>query len=188
MQQELFAHYRSDIGRLISPPPLHYVQVYRVALVRDAALSIPQPQLRTSQDSAELFRRYLGPVDRAHFLIAMLDRKHRVIGMNTVAIGSLTAAVMHPREVMKPAILANAAALVLCHNHPSGDPQPSPEDRTLTSRLYKAGQLLGIAVLDHVVLGDGTAAYFSFADAALLHRETDEAHGISPLWHDMHGG
>jgi DNA repair protein RadC len=115
----------------------------------------------------------LGPVDREHFLAAILDRKNTVIGMNTVSIGSLTAAVVHPREVFKPAILSNAAAVLLCHNHPSGDPQPSPEDPTLTSRLYKAGQLLGIEVLDHIVLGHGTTSYFSFADQQILPKERE---------------
>jgi DNA repair protein RadC len=172
MQQELFAQ-----PLIYDPPPrlepIHYVPVYRVQLVHDAAVSIPLPQLRTSQDSATLFRRYLGPVDREHFLVALLDRKNRVIGLNIVAIGSLTAAVVHPREVFNPAILANAAALVLCHNHPSGDVQPSQEDRTLTRRLVEAGKLLGMEVLDHIILGDGTTTYFSFADAGILHKEKD---------------
>jgi RadC-like JAB domain len=76
----------------------------------------------------------------------------------------------HPREVFKPAILSNAAALILAHNHPSGQPQPSQEDRVLTVRLVAAGKLLGISVLDHVIIGDGTSAYFSFADEGLLER------------------
>ena len=82
-----------------------------------------------------VFRQYLGEVDREYFLVAMLDQKHKVIGINTVSMGSLTASVVHPREVMKPAILSNAAALMCCHNHPSGAPQPSQEDRALTRRL-----------------------------------------------------
>jgi DNA repair protein RadC len=105
--------------------------------------------------------------------VALLDRKNRVIGINLVSIGSLTAAVVHPREVFKPAILANAAALIVCHNHPNGDVQPSQEDRTLTRRLVEAGKLLGMEVLDHIILGDGTTTYFSFADAGILHKEKD---------------
>ena len=98
----------------------------------------------------------------------MVDQKHKVIGINTVSMGSLTASVVHPREVMKPAILSNAVALLLCHNHPSGAPQPSQEDRALTKRLVDAGKLLGIALLDHVILGYGTTSYFSFADEGVL--------------------
>jgi DNA repair protein RadC len=78
-----------------------------------------------------------------------------VIGFNLVAIGTLTSALVHPREVFKAAILANAAAIILVHNHPSGDPEPSAEDRALTSRLKEAGEILGIRILDHVVIGDG---------------------------------
>ena len=75
---------------------------------------------------------------------------------------------MHPRETFKVAILANAAAIVLAHNHPSGSPEPSQEDRTLTKRLVEAGKLLGIEVLDHIIVGDGSQRYFSFADQNLL--------------------
>jgi DNA repair protein RadC len=162
MQQELFVH--TATPPRVCDPPLHYIPVYRVELVHEAAMSIPRPQLRSSQDAADLFRRYLGPVDREHFLVALLDRKNRVIGINTVSIGSLTASVVHPREVMKPAILSNSAAVILGHNHPSGDPQPSQEDRGLTARLVEAGTLLGMSVLDHVIIGDGTTDYYSFAD------------------------
>src|SRR5262249_29648751 len=90
--------------------------------------------------------------------------RYKVIGINTVSIGSLTASVVHPRECSKPAILSNAAALICCHNHPSGVPQPSQEDRALTKRLVDAGKILGINVLDHIIVGDGSATYFSFAD------------------------
>jgi DNA repair protein RadC len=157
MQQELFIN---------DPPPpaRHYVPVYKVTLVHDGAMSMPLPQLREAQDAAKLFRQYLGPVDREHFVAAFLDRKNRVIGINLVAVGSLSAAVVHPREVFKAAILSNAAAIILGHNHPSGDPQPSQEDRALTKRLVEAGKMLGIEVLDHVVIGDGSNTYYSFAD------------------------
>ncbi len=98
----------------------------------------------------------------------LLDRKNQVIGFHTVSIGSLTASVVHPREVYKVAILSNAAAVIFGHNHPSGDPTPSAEDKALTSRLVEAGEILGMQVLDHVVIGDGTSRHFSFADEGLL--------------------
>src|SRR4029434_9928578 len=107
-------------------------------------------------------------VNREHFVILLLDQKNQVIGLNTVSIGSLTASVVHPREVFKPAILSNASSILLCHNHPSGDPLPSQEDRALTVRLFQAGKLLGIDVLDHIIVGEGK--YFSFADEGLLER------------------
>jgi DNA repair protein RadC len=117
---------------------------------------------------ADLFREYLADVDREHFVVGMLDQKNKVIGINTVSMGSLTASVVHSREVFKPAILSNAVALVLGHNHPSGAPAPSQEDRVLTARLVAGGKLLGIQVLDHVIVGDGSQQYFSFADEGLL--------------------
>lgn len=99
MQQDVF-HQPAPPVYDSTRQPTHYVQIYRVALVREATISVPRPQLRTSQDAADLFRRLLGRVDREHFLVALLDRKHKVIGVNTVSIGSLTASVVHPREVL----------------------------------------------------------------------------------------
>jgi DNA repair protein RadC len=98
----------------------------------------------------------------------MVNRKNEVIGINTVSVGSLSASIVSPREVFKPAILANAAALICAHNHPSGAPTPSAEDRALTERLSQAGKLLDIQVLDHIIIGDGTTAYYSFADTGTL--------------------
>src|SRR5713101_6371240 len=144
------------------------VPIYRVTLVRESSITAPAPRLRGAQQAAELLREYLGAVDREYFLVLLLDRKNAPIGLNTVSIGSLTASIVHPREVFKVAILANAAAILCGHNHPRGDPAPSREDRALTQRLVEAGKLLGIAVLDHIILGDGTTTYFSFADEGLL--------------------
>jgi DNA repair protein RadC len=149
-------------------PQAYRVPVYRVALVRETSLPAPAPRLRSAVHAAALLRQYLGAVDREHFVVILLDRKHAPIGLNTVSIGSLTASIVHMREVFKPAILANAAAILCGHNHPSSDPAPSREDRALTQRLVDAGKLLGIPLIDHIVLGDGTTAFFSFADQGLL--------------------
>jgi DNA repair protein RadC len=149
-------------------PHAYRVPIYRVTLVRESSITAPAPRLRGAQQAAALLRQYLGPVDREHFVVILLDRKNAPIGINTVSIGSLTASVVHMRETFKAAILANAAAILCGHNHPSGAPEPSREDRALTQRLVEAGKLLGIDVLDHIVLGDGNTAYFSFADQGLL--------------------
>jgi DNA repair protein RadC len=149
-----------------------YLPIYRVQLVHEAALAAPRTQIRSSADAAALLRQFLGTVDREHFVVIMMDRKNRLIGIHTVSIGSLTASVVHPREVFKPAILSNAAALICGHNHPSGDPQPSSEDRALTERLVEAGKLLGIEILDHVIVGDGTTDSYSFADQGALRSNT----------------
>jgi DNA repair protein RadC len=144
------------------------VPIYRVTLVRESSITAPAPRLRGAQQAATLLRQYLGAVDREYFVVILLDRKHTPIGINTVSIGSLTASVVHMRETFKAAILANAAAILCGHNHPSGDPEPSREDRALTQRLVDAGKLLGIPLVDHVVISDGTTASFSFADQGLL--------------------
>ena len=95
-----------------------------------------------------------GQADREHFIVLCLDTKHNITAVHTASIGSLNAAIVHPREVVKVAILATAAAVIVAHNHPSGDPTPSEEDIALTERLVSAGRILGIEVLDHLVLGD----------------------------------
>ena len=140
--------------------------VYKVTLVRESSVPLDQPHFRSSQNAATMLQAYLKDANREHCVVLLLNRKNRLIGLNTVSIGSLTASVVHPREVFKPAILGNAAAVILCHNHPSGDPAPSQEDRVLTKRLVEAGKLLGIDILDHIIVGDGR--YFSFADEGLL--------------------
>ncbi|GJL55276.1 MAG: UPF0758 protein [Nitrospirales bacterium] len=100
------------------------------------------------------------------FKVVLLDAKHRVIRDMTISQGSLTVNIVHPREVFNVAVRESAAAIVVLHNHPSGNPDPSPEDYALTQRLVTAGDILGIQVLDHVVIGDGS--YISFADKGLM--------------------
>jgi DNA repair protein RadC len=155
-----------DLFRDPPPAPIYRVPVYRVCLVREGSVQIDRPQLRGSETAANLLRTVLADVDREHFVVLLLDRKNRLIGVNTVSIGSLTASVVHPREVFKPAILANAAAIICGHNHPSGDPQPSQEDRLITRRLVLAGEAVGIRILDHIIIGE--QGHFSFADEGLL--------------------
>ena len=126
------------------------VPVFRVCLVREGRMPCYNQHIRSAVDASTLLHTYLADVDREHFVIILLNQKNRVIGIHTVSMGSLTASVVHPREVYKVAILSNAASIVCGHNHPSGDCQPSREDRALTTRLVEAGKLLGISVLDHV--------------------------------------
>jgi DNA repair protein RadC len=100
------------------------------------------------------------------FLTLHLDGKNRIIAMDTVSVGSLNQSIVHPREVFKTACLSNAAALILIHQHPSGDPTPSSEDISITRRLKEAGELMGIRVLDHIIIGDGE--YCSFVEKGIL--------------------
>lgn len=112
---------------------------------------------------------------RERFLVVMLDGRHRVLGESTVSVGTLTASLVHPREVFRPALERAAAAIVLVHNHPSGDPSPSGEDRRVTKRLRVAGELLGIRVVDHVVVAEG--GFFSFQEAGEFSLALDSGEG-----------
>lgn len=109
----------------------------------------------TPTDAARFFHRvWRGlPQDRECFVVAMIDAKNMITGFEVVAMGSLTGVEVHPREVFKAAMLMSAAAILVAHNHPSGDPTPSEADVDLTRRLYEAGKLIGIPVIDHVVIG-----------------------------------
>ena len=109
------------------------------------------------RDPADVYRHLhprLRDAPQERFLALLLDGRHRLIREEPISRGTLTASLVHPREVFRPALRACAAALVLVHNHPSGDPRPSPEDREVTRRLVRAGALLGISVLDHVVVAE----------------------------------
>jgi DNA repair protein RadC len=97
------------------------------------------------------------------FGVVLLDTKHRMIRTKVLSTGSLDATVVHPREVFREAALASASAVVLFHNHPSGDPAPSPDDLALTARLIHAGEIMGIDVVDHIILAD--ARYVSLLEA-----------------------
>ena len=135
---------------------------YRVMLVKESLAHTSPVTIRDSQTAYRLLEPLFDGLDREHFMVVGLDAKHAVIGINTVSIGSVTMSIVHPREVFKPLILLNASAVILAHNHPSGDTTPSQEDRALTRRLKDGGELLGITVLDHIVLGEDR--YYSFAD------------------------
>jgi DNA repair protein RadC len=118
----------------------------------------PERTLQTPEEAYKLLKRRIGKRDREHFVTVLLSARNSVLGIETVSVGSLNASIVHPREVFKPAILQSAAAMVLAHNHPSGDPDPSEDDLAITRRLVEVGELLGITVLDHVIVGNGRFA------------------------------
>lgn len=123
---------------------------------------VPGTRIRSSGD---LFRRYssrLADLRKEVFILVMCDAKNRVQRDETISTGSLSMNIVHPREVFRSAVREAASSVFFLHNHPSGDPAPSPEDRELTRRLVQAGRIMGIRVLDHVIVGRGK--YYSFAD------------------------
>jgi DNA repair protein RadC len=103
---------------------------------------------------------------KEHFVSLLLDGKNRIIAVDKVSVGTLNQSLVHPREVFKTAVLSAAAAIILVHNHPTGDTTPSAEDKDVTTRLKAAGDILGIRILDHVIIGDD---YYSFTEHLLMH-------------------
>ena len=138
------------------PTQSYRIPIYKIALVREAALTVCQPpQLCSSAQAVSVIRTYLAETDREHLLVLTVDTRNRLIGINTVSVGSLNSSLGHPREIFKAAILQNAAAVILAHNHPSGDSAPSAEDQRLQLLLDEAGHALGVRVVDHLVLAEG---------------------------------
>lgn len=128
---------------------------------------VPMRRLNTPSEAAGELRLRLQDEAVEVFAVLCLTVKNDLAGYHEVSRGSLTASIVHPREVFKAAILLNAATVIVAHNHPSGDPAPSPEDLALTRRLHDAGQLLGVDLLDHIVIG-AHGQYFSFREAGRL--------------------
>jgi len=109
--------------------------------------------IKSPEDAADIIKKYIGDDDRESFVILLLDTKHKVNWLHTVSIGSLNASIVTPRETFKAAILANASAIILGHNHPSTNCSPSREDINITKRLQDVGELLGISIIDHIIVG-----------------------------------
>ncbi len=118
--------------------------------------------IQSARDIYDMMGHEMGRLDREQIRVVMLDTRNGVIAVETVAIGTINSCIGHPREIFKNAIVRSAASIIIVHNHPSGDPAPSPEDLSLTKRLIEVGKFLGIEVLDHVVIGDG--CYCSIKD------------------------
>ncbi len=118
------------------------------------------------RQAAELFMEQLRYKKKEHFEVLLLNTKNQVISREVISVGSLNASIVHPREIFNAPLRKSAAAVILVHNHPSGDPSPSQEDLEVTRRLVEAGGILGIAVRDHIIIGDG--CYLSFKEKGLL--------------------
>ena len=147
-------------------PSPYEVPVYRVILVKEDSIGIQEQKHTDASSIAPLLFKHFEALDRECFAVVLLNGNNRIIGINTVSIGSLNQTITDPREVFKPAILSNAAAVILAHNHPSGEASPSQKDILLTQQLVAAGQLLGIPLRDHLVVTKND--YFSFRQHHLL--------------------
>jgi len=160
------------------PAKTYHIPRYRVCLVREGSDKSDFRRFVNSKEAAAFARNLFRYGDREELWVLLLDTKNRLIGTSLVSLGSLSGSIVHPREAMKPAVATaqvehwrdvvrhSVAAVIYVHNHPSGDPTPSVEDRDCTQRLCEAGRILGIRVLDHIIVGDEDC--FSFADSGLL--------------------
>jgi DNA repair protein RadC len=140
--------------------------VYENLEVREdlAAYLSPDRRYTSPEQISKLFS-FLTSESKEYFFTMHMDGKNRILCIDCVSVGSLNQSIVHPREVFKTALLSSAAAIILVHNHPSGDPTCSREDREITRRLKEAGELLGIRILDHIILGE---SYYSFVEQGLL--------------------
>lgn len=159
----------AELGSLPGIGPAKVARIKAALAIARRFATEKVPAGTAIEGSRQLFMHFherLQGLKKETFYTILLDTKHRMLGEEQVAVGSLSESVVHPREVFKRAIAESAAAVIFVHNHPSGNPDPSPQDRTLTRRLCEAGRLVGIRVLDHLIIGRD--CYFSFAEEGLL--------------------
>lgn len=178
--QSVLDHVGGSLGRLAATPVAALTRVHGVGQARatavHAALELGRRfsleargagvPLRAPRDVAAVFSPRLAELPVEEFHVAILDAQHRLERDVLITRGLLNSSLVHPREVFREAIAERAAAVILVHNHPSGDPTPSAEDRAVTEQLVAAGRLLDIPVHDHIIVGRG--CYMSFAEAGLL--------------------
>ena len=161
----------ADLGEVLRVPGLGPVRAAAVCAAFGLARRLseqrcgPGTLVREAGDVARVVRETVRGARRESFFALLLNARHRVLGLRQVSVGTLDSAPVHPREVFGPAVREGAAALIVAHNHPSGDPRPSAQDRRVTDRLRSAGALLGIELLDHLVVGSNR--YYSFAAEGL---------------------
>ena len=156
------------------------VPLYTTRLVRERTFDFAtRDQLRSPADAAAVLGEYFRDRDREEFVVAFLDTANTLVGLHVASVGGLAASIVEPRQVFKAAVLANAAAVLLAHNHPSGNPEPSREDVAVTKQLVEAGRVMGIPVHDHLIIvpsedgttgdgNDGRPSYTSLAERGLM--------------------
>jgi len=147
-----------------------YIYPYRVSVVRER--TDRYERIECSKNIKEIASRLLSDAPTERFIMFMLNAKNRILGFVEISVGSLNATVVHPRDAYRAAVIQGANAVIVAHNHPSGDPTPGREDRECTQRLAQAGKILGIALLDHIVVGED--GYYSFADKGQLNEKPQE--------------
>ncbi|MGG0175798.1 JAB domain-containing protein [Gottfriedia acidiceleris] len=142
------------------------VNIVSIKLVKESSILYKERSVRTPEDGYKLLKLFLEEQDREHFIVVCLDTKNQPTAIHTCHIGSLNSSIVHPREVMKSAILSNAASILIGHNHPSGNTKESIEDVEVTKRLAEVGKIMGIELLDHIIVGDDS--YTSLKEKGLI--------------------
>ncbi|WP_129727923.1 JAB domain-containing protein [Ectobacillus funiculus] len=141
-----------ELRKTLKRQPAKRISVVSLKLVKESSILYPKRQITSPNDAYGLLKKFLEQADREYFVVVCLDTKNQPTAINVCHIGSLNASLVHPREVFKPAILSNAASVIVGHNHPSQNPAPSREDIEVTKRLVEAGKIIGIDVLDHLIV------------------------------------
>jgi DNA repair protein RadC len=148
------------------------IDIVKIQMVRDGTLEYDKKAIKGPQDLAELGHKFIQNADREIFLLVCLNTRNHINCIHVVSIGTVNTALVTPREVLKVAILSNAASIAFIHNHPSGDPDPSQDDIQITNRLVECGKLFGIGLLDHVIISDD-GKYESFLEKGLISKSSD---------------
>ncbi len=144
------------------------INFYTLKMVKEDSVLYEVPVIKSPAEVYQVAHQLLALHEKPqeHFCILCLNTKNKIVGVHTISIGCLNATIVHPREVFKAALLNNASGIICLHNHPSGDPEPSREDIKITKQLVEAGEIIGITVLDHVIIGE--QGYISMKEKGLM--------------------
>lgn len=164
---------KKTIGQAMRKHPVKekFISIYRISLIRDRQVKFNPGKTANSNEAHLAARKMIekyGQPDREQFYVILINTTNEIIGINMVSTGDVCKAIIHPREVFKPAILANASAMILCHNHPSGNVKPSPEDIAMTKNMVAASKIMGIQIHEHLIISMDSNEYYSMADNGMI--------------------
>jgi len=143
------------------------VDIVKIKMVKESSILYAKRKINSPSDGVDLVKDFLDGEDRECVMAVFVNTKNEPTAIHTVSIGNLNYAIIHPRELMKVAIISNSAAILLFHNHPSGDCRPSQEDISITKRLVEAGNIMGIRIMDHCIIGEN-GEFYSFKENELI--------------------
>lgn len=147
--------------------PRKRIEVISLKVVKESTMLYEPRKITSPKDAVKLAKKFLENLDREQVINIFLNSKNEFTAVEIVSIGSLNASIIHPREIFKGAISSNSASLIIAHNHPSGNPNPSKEDINITKRLIECGELLGVDVLNHIIIGNDDR-YYSMKENSLI--------------------